>query len=347
MAISPGVYAPRCMVNGWTPIECSIHTSAHQSADTFDAVIALDDPGGQGLLDAQQISITILASNDGPPSTQMFMGGADHVSIDWAQRIVRLRGRDLTSGPLDKKTNEKWLNKQPQDIITDLAGRSGLGVQFSGQAADRAGRKFNQDYNRISELDSHWNVIVKMAKELGCIAYVKGQTLIVAPWNAATGGTYSVFYQGPTLASPARGNVLRLRTSRDLQIAKGVQVNIKSWQQKEGKAIQSQQGQSGGIQHDLKMSNLTQQQADSIAKGRLGEITSHERTIEVVTPGDVSIDPAGMVSLSGTGSSADMSYVISSIDHHWSWAQGYLMTIRGRNSSGGSGGGAGGFGSQG
>jgi len=336
MTISPGIYKPRCMVNGWTPIECSIHVSSHQSADTFVATLSLDDRGGQQLADSGSIQITVMASNDGPPTTQMFTGYADYATIDWATRLITLRGRDNTSGPLDKKTNEKWLNKQPQDVIQDLAQRSGLQVEFSGQGGDKAGRKYKDDYNRITELDSHWNVIVKLAKELGCIANVKGNTLYITPWDQANGGTYTVNYRGPSAGSPARGDVLRLQTGRDLQIAKGVQVTVNSWQQKEAQAIRSQQGQSGGIEHTLKAANLTQQQADSIAKGRLGEIQSHERTITVVAPGDVNISPQMKLRLRGTGTGADMEYVISDIDHRWSWAQGYIMTIRGRNKAEGS-----------
>src|SRR6266446_4675480 len=129
---------PRCTVNGIVPMECSLHISQHQTADTFDATIALDDPANPG---------PAYWANTAPIP----------VTIDWGQRRVHIRGRDNTSALIDEKTNEKWLNKQPQDIITDLAGRAGLTVQFTGTAPDRAGLKYKDDYNRISELDSQWN----------------------------------------------------------------------------------------------------------------------------------------------------------------------------------------------
>jgi phage protein D len=325
--------APRVFVNGIIPIECDVYLSSHQSANTFSAKFALDVSGS---FDGEtQIGVTIMGSNDGPSLTQVFTGVVDKVSVDWEARIVIIGGRDLTAGPLDQKTNEKWLNKQPIDIITDLAGRSGLGVQFSGTATDRAGLKYNQDYNRISELDSHWNVIVRLAKELGCIAYVQGSTVIVAPWNAGSGGVYPIFYQGPTPARPAQGTCLSLRTGTDLQLSKGVTVNVKSWQQKEGQSIESTHswGGGGGIQHDLKHANLTKQQADEIAKGRLGEIISHQRTIDAVIPGDITINAQMLLSLSGTGSSADQTYVISDIRHNWAWSTGFKTSLRGRNSN--------------
>lgn len=333
---------PRCMVNGIVPVECSIHVSQHQSADTFAAVIALDDPGNPGpsyWADTAPIDVTIMATNDigSAGMTQMFTGQVDKVEIDWDRRTVHISGRDQTGALIDAKTNEKWLNKQPQDIITDLAGRAGLSVQFSGTAADRAGLKYKDDYNRISELDSTWNVIVRLAKELGCIAYVKGTVLYVQPWDFSGGGAYNVFYQGPTPAGAAQGTVLKLDTGRDLVLARDVTVNHKSWQHKQGQAIESEfeaTGSGGGtLSHSLKGANLTKQQQDAIAQGRINEIVSHERTVTIVTYGDVTLQAGMTVNLSGTGTGFDMDYVISDIEHHWSWGQGYLMTVRVRNKS--------------
>src|SRR6266436_5173439 len=110
---------PRCTVNGITPIECSLHISQHQSADTFAAVIALDDPGNPGpayWADTAPIPVTIMATNDvaSGSMTQMFTGRVDKVDIDWDDRTVHIRGRDKTSALIDAKTTEKWLNKQPE-----------------------------------------------------------------------------------------------------------------------------------------------------------------------------------------------------------------------------------------
>jgi phage protein D len=334
---------PRCTVNGITPIECSVHVSQHQSADTFAASIALDDPGNPGAAywaNTAPINVTIMATNDvaSGSMTQMFTGGVDKVDIDWDQRIVHISGRDLTSGLIDAKTNEKWLNKQPEDIITDLAGRVGLSVQFSGKSPDRAGLKYKDDYNRISELDSYWNVIVRLAREVGCIAYVKGSVLFVQPWDFSGGGQYQVVYAPPTAGSAAQGNVIKLDTSRDLVLAKQITVNHKSWQHKQGQAIESEfqaPGSGGTLKHGLKAANKTKQQSDAVAQGRINEIISHERTVTIRTYGDVTIRPDMNLVLSGTGTSFDQSYVISDIEHHWSWHQGYLMTLRVRNKSSG------------
>jgi phage protein D len=332
---------PRCTVNGIIPIECSVHASQHQTADTFAAVIALDDPANPGpayWADTAPIQVTVMATNDvaSGSMTLMFQGNVDKVSIDWDRRTVHISGRDNTSQLIESKTNEKWINKQPNDIITDLAGRAGLSVQFSGTASDRAGLKYKDDYNRISELDSYWNVIVRLAKEMSCIAYVKGTQLFIQPWDFSGGGDFAVTYVPPTASSAAQGNVLKLTTERDLVLAQTVTVEHNTWQQKEGKAVSSVwtvPGTAGVLKHGLKAANLTKRQQDAVAKGRADEITSHERTVTIVTYGDVTLQAGMMVTLSGTGTGFDMSYVISDIEHHWSWGQGYIMTVNVRNKS--------------
>jgi phage protein D len=338
------IRSPRCFIvtdeGTFTPKECEVSLSQHQSADTFSATIALDDPSSLNesyWADTAPINVTVMATNDIASSSpvQMFVGVADEVDINLEDRTVKVSGRDKTAKLLDAKTNEKWLNKQPQDIITDLAGRAGLSVEFNGQQTDKAGLKFNQDYNRISELDSQWNVVVRLAKQLGCIAFVKGGTLIIQPWDGSANGTYNVYYQRPTPETYANGSFVSLSLRRDLNLAKKVRVNHRSWQHKQGQAIESEYESDGvgsdELLHSLKGPNLTKQQQDAIAEARLGEIISHERTLAVSAPGDVNIDPRMVLVLSGTGTGFDQSYVISDISHKWAWDDGYRMMVNVRN----------------
>src|SRR5260221_13860479 len=99
---------PRCTVNGIVPIECSINVSQHQTADTFAAVIALDDPANPGpayWADTAPIAVTIMATNDVATRsmTQMFIGNVEWVEILWDQRTVHIRGRDNTGALIDAK----------------------------------------------------------------------------------------------------------------------------------------------------------------------------------------------------------------------------------------------------
>src|SRR5260370_41733590 len=97
---------PRCTVNGIVPIECSLNVSQHQTADTFAAVIALDDPGNPGpsyWADTAPIAVTVMATNDVATGgmTQMFTGNVETVEINRDQRTVHINRPGQTSAPID------------------------------------------------------------------------------------------------------------------------------------------------------------------------------------------------------------------------------------------------------
>jgi phage protein D len=338
------IRAPRCIIStdggDFTPLECEVSVSKKQSANSFSATVALDDPNGLSeayWLDTAPINVTVMATNDSTTGgyVQMFVGAVDQVDVDLANRTVAITGRDKTQEMTDQKTNEKWQNKKPEDIITELAGRSGLGVQIDGSSQDKAGLKYKDDYNRISEYDSHWNMIVRLAKSMGCIAFVYGTTVYVQPYDSNNGGTYQLHYQAPTNSSPAQGNFTMIRCGRQLNLSKTVKVKHQSWRHKEGEAIKSEfssQGKgSGNLEYTFKGANLTKQQQDQLAKTKLNEILSHERSLSIEMPGDVTLTPLMSVALSGTGTSADQDYLIQDIHHHWSFDGGYMMSLDVRN----------------
>lgn len=267
--------------------------------------------------------------------TQMISGKVDDVTADFNERTVKISGRDKTADLTDKKTTEKWLNKKPEEVIKDLAGRAGLTAKISGQSKDKAGLQFKEEYNRISEYDNFWNVITRMAKHIGCVAFVKGDVLHVQPYDESTGGTFMVYYIPPTPGNAARGNSISLSGRRSLHLAKNVKVNHKSWRHKQGEAIESEFKSSGSGEGDLdytfKGANLTKAQQDQLAETKLNEILSHERTPSVSMPGDVTISPFMKLQIVGTGTGFDQSYIISSIEHRWEEEDGYSMDIEVRN----------------
>lgn len=329
----------RISTNGgsFAPKECSVHVSQHQSSDTFSACLALDLPSASFWLDTAPIDVKIEATNDYVTGSwvTMLTGQVDEVTADLQNRTVKISGRDKTAQMTDKKTTEKWQNRKPEEIIKDLAGRSGLGVQFGGSSKDKAGLKFKDDYNRISEYDSHWNVITRMAKHIGCIAFVKGDTLYVQPYDQSSGGVFTVRYVPPSPFSPARSNVTSFTSTRNLHLSKNVKVNHKSWRHKEGEAIESEYKSTGGgdgdLEYTFKGANLTKQQQDQLAETKLNEILSHERTASISTYGDVNLDPQMKLQIMGTGTGVDQSYIISSIEHRWDEEGGYVMDVEVRN----------------
>lgn len=321
-----------------SPIECSVDVSLHQSADTFYAQLPLDNDAGLDEIfwaDTAEIPVTINATNDQSIGgmTALLVGETEKPLIDFARRLVHIRGRDLTGKLTDLKTSEKWLNLSNKDIISQLAGRVGLTVNFAGDT-DQSGLQFDQDYNEISDLDACWNVIVACAKRLGCIAFIKGTVLYIQPLDQQPQSFFKVVYQRPTAQQIAFGNFVSLQCARHLHLAKDASIRMQSLQHKQGKVVTSKfeskgKTKTGGASlYEFRGANLTKEQQDRIAKNHLKQTLSHERTVHLTNhPGDVTINPATMgLSLSGTGTAFDQDYIISTVAHRFS-LKGYTMDI--------------------
>ena len=321
------------------PMECSAHVSLHQSADTFYAKLPLDNSAGldeKFWLDTAPIDVTIRGTNDvdGEGYVDLLVGSTDRTGVDLLNRVVEIRGRDLTAKLTDMKTSEKWLNRSSKDIITDLAGRAGLSVKFSGDT-EQAGLQFDQDFNEISDLDAAWNVIVDAARRLGCIAFIKGKTLYIQPIDKDPDDFYEFKYQRPTPEQVASGNFVMLYLERNLNLAKDMEITVKSWQHKQGENVTSQyesKGKSASNDrtiYQFRGANLTKTQQDRMARKHLRETLTHERAVMADNmPGDVNVIPGLQgLRLSGTGTKADQDYILSDAVHRFTTDGGYLMDI--------------------
>lgn len=332
--------APRCIISAGgsqiSPMTCVLHQTTHQSADTFTATLALNAPPGPAFwADEAPIECEVLGSNDGAGFVSMFTGEIDHIEETFHDGIVSISGRDKTQKLLDKKTNEAWRNKSEADIIKELAGRVGLSAEISG-GQTKAGLEYKDEHNRISYLDNYHNVIIRLARQMGCVAFVKGDRLIVQPVNEKNGSDFNLFYSPPSRANFAQGNFVKLHASRSLQLARPIKVNHKSWRQQKEEVVESefQVGGSGDpLEYKLTAPNLKKEQQDEIAKARANEIASHERSLRVDCPGDVNIDVTGALILTGTQTAFDQEYIMSRVEHRFGFKGGYRMTISTRNAS--------------
>jgi phage protein D len=327
--------------NNLSPIECSVHLSLHQSADTFYAKIPLDNDAGLDevfWLGTAPIPITILGTNDQSTGdfATMLVGQVDTPQVDFAMRTVSFRGRDLTGALTDLATSKQWQNLSNQQIITELATSVGLTVNFAG-TTDNAGLQFDQDYTEFADNDACWNVIVSCAKRLGCIAFIKGTVLYIQPLDQPASSFYKVRYRRPTDEQIASGDFVTLTCSRNLHLAKVAGITMQSVRHKQGDTLTSKfqsKGKHTGsdkMLYQFRAANLTKEQQDRIAKSHLKETLSHERTINLGNlPGDVRVTPLSGIDLSGTGTDADQQYILSSAAHHWS-ENGYLMDLDGHS----------------
>lgn len=341
---------PRCLViagNGvqLAPIECNVHVSIHQNADTFYATLPLDNVGGLDEIfwaNATPISIEIRGTNDKATGgyRQLLIGNVDETQINFNDRTVAIKGRDYTARLLDYKVAQQWRNRNVDDVIKEVAGAVGLDVQFVGDEV-RAGTQYDQDFTHVADLTSGWNVIVDLARKVGCIAFVKSTTVYVQPIDAMPLGTVPFRYARPTPLQRAQSTAPMISAMRNLNLAKDASVTIKSYQHKQGKRVVSTFDSKGKqtsatsdrLVFEHRAANLTKGQQDKIAKAHLKATISHERVVNITNaPGDVNA-VAGLMgmTLTGTGTAFDQTYILSEVVHRFSREGGYGMDLTAHN----------------
>lgn len=319
------------------PIEASVDVSLHQSADTFYAKLPLDNEAGLNekfWADTAPIDITISGMNNAATDTpaELIVGTVDKSQCDFATRAVEIHGRDLTAKLTDKKTSEQWQNLSNKQIIEKLAADAGLTVQFGGDSDD-AGLQYGENFTEISDLDAQWNVIVKAADRLGCIAFVKGKVLYIQPIDQPPNGVYAFTYQRPSQGQIESGNFTGLLCTRNLDLAKDASIEIQSWQHRQGAAVTSKYESKGSasandkLLYQFRAPNLTKEQQDRIARNHLRASLTHERVVSVVNmAGDVAISPLQAFRLGGTQTGFDQDYILSNVAHRFQLS-GYTMDV--------------------
>lgn len=311
-----------------------MNSSSHQTADTFSAAIPFDVlPAGMTPDDLSRnapLAASIEATNDilAGGLTELIKGTIDQVDLDFVQKIATISGRDLAAGMIDTKSTEEWINHTTAAIVKDIAGRHGLSAVITN-GTTKAGLAYVDDFNQITDSDTEWDLLIKLAKREGATVFVKGTKVYFQPLGMASSGTFKLIYS-PALSGPPSGNFITLRCVRDLTLAKTVKAKVSGWNAKSKKAITSiyqAAGAAGTLQYEHRGGNLNKAQTDLIAQSIVAQNINLERSVQADVPGDVSIDARMKLSLSGTGTSFDQTYSISEISHRFSQTEGYRMSI--------------------
>ena len=328
MAITSGVRAPRAQVSigGMTiePITAHASQEATKRSSTMSAMCALDDFGGDqffGSLSDNSGSIMI--------SGQTLCDGEwDHVGIDYDERVVRLSGRDKSAKLHEQKSSEKFKNQKRSEIVQTVAKRNGLTAQVDAGKL-LAGKIEQIDWSKLTDGVSDAAILHKLAELEGARWWVKNGMLHFK--SKSSGGGYSVQYQAPSGSGPATGNFLRLQISLNLQAAKTLKCEVKSWHSKKKELIQASKslnGNGGTLTYRYRSPGMEQDHADDLALKKLAEHSRHELTIHVEMVGDPSIDIGMGLQLQGTA--FDQSYDMDRIDHTIG-PSGHTMSIEARS----------------
>lgn len=316
------------------PIERgSVEQQATRKSSTFSAALPLSYPGAEATLaNLGDNTTTITVSTRGIPGT-LVTGEIDTVAFDYIGRTIRVTGRDKAAKLHENMSSEKWINKKGSEIVSDLAGRIGLGANVEASAL-MAGKLLQQDYVRLSDNITFAQVIHKLAEFDGARWWVDAQGILNYVASGSPSGMYTLNYIPPGPGYMV-ADFLSLSINRNVQAGKDIQVTVKSWQPKDKRVYEKQTtvpGNGGPLKYNYDLPNLKQDHVDQHAKSRANEVARNELKLSASVAGDPSCNVGMGLILTGTNY-WDQTYEMDCV-HHEVGMSGHRTTITARAGKG-------------
>ena len=320
-------------------VAAAVHSNNYFAADCFDLTIALDaDPTAGTMFWSGEASIEVdvrFRTDAEAGFSSVIQGRVDQLRLDPIARVVQLEGRDYSAALIDSTVCEIFTNRTASEIATSLAQRHGL-LPIVSPTSAVIGRYYQNEHDSVS-LDSfsgrasEWDLLAYLAQQESHNLFVTGTTLSFLPETGA-GGSYWV-------CTP--DDLMELRLNRVLTLAGDIEVAVKTWSSRQHIAdVQtarltrtSNGGASGGPDGEARRyvlirPNLTSDAALLLAQRKLAELCKHDRTIELLMPGNLDWTPRSTILLQGTGSDFDQAYRIDRIDRRFSPTTGFVQRVR-------------------
>ena len=359
----------RLLVNG-KPLtglyDCSVQSNNALKADRWDAHVALGaDPGYDAAWWGSQMDLTVevqaqmlppgAAEGADGPWTSLIVGRVDDLHLDLCQGAVHLTGRDLVAVYIDTKTQAAYANQTTSDVLTTLAAGHGMKADVTPTTRP-VGSYYKAEHDKLtlgqfSKQTTEWDLICYLVRQEGQDVWVDATGLHTRPAAdpaTSTATAFPVVYVPPGAQAYGTLNVaMDVQLERSLTIAKDVRVTVKSWTAKsrtattrtvDGKGSEvakghGEAGQGSPQTHVFVVPNLTPDAALHYAQTQARILTQLERVVTVRMPGELTLTPRDLVSLTGTGTSWDQVYFVDTLERRLSWSSGFEQTLRLKNSS--------------
>jgi phage protein D len=342
----PGSRAPqlRIIANGQVltgAMQAEVLSNNYYAADRFSVTAALGaDPWASAAFwaSASDILVDLQFSLDGGASfTSLVQGTVDNISIDPSLGILNFDGRDLAAGLIEARTQETFANRTSSEIALILAQRHNLMPRVSPTTTP-VGRYYQGEHdrttlNQFSRATTEWDLLAFLARQEGFDLFVQGQTLCFQPSAQVTSLALALSPQ----------DVLDLKLSRSLTLARDIEVVVKSWNSRQNSAFSEQAnvnrignaGRSGSSpqRYIFVRPNLTPDDALKFAQQRIAELARHERCVRIRMPGELALTPRSLLAIHGTGTDFDQTYYIDVIERTFRLNAGLTQHVLAHNSS--------------
>jgi hypothetical protein len=277
--------------------------------------------------------------------TSLIVGRADNLQFDHVSDTFELTGRDYSARFLDNRIGEVYKNQTAAQVINSLASRRGLTANVTGGAIP-IGSFYEIDRARLSGDRTEWDVICWIAQELQSTVYVLGTTLYFRPNSTPENTTpYPIFWSEATGVSASKSSVTDLKFERCLTLARDIIVIVQSHHSKTKQTYKATSKRlhttttnkaSGAFSsppqtYVFTYPGLDQKACQVKADAICNQISMNEMKLTATLPGDVTLDPHGLIQVSGTQTAFDQIYYRLSVQRTMSVSGGFLMTVQARN----------------
>lgn len=334
-------------------LEAEVGTSDHQVAGWFRVTLALGADAAVTTASLSQMTETVaeirvgLAEAGLPQATALWhsllIGTVDTIAIDMAAGTAQLTGRDFSALFIDSLTAETFANRTASEIAQTLAIRHGLSPEVT--TTNTLVGRYYQDGHDLSSLHqssatvTEWDLLQALAEAEGFDLFVQNRSLFFTPppdqsipatWRWMPGGLEST-------------TMTALRLERSLALARDIVVTVQSWNSRDARMVTQTvrasaqgslrrsaaiSGSGNAATYVLIRPNLSAADAMTLAATTLADLSRHERVVTATMPGEVALAPRSLVTLSGTGSDFDQTYVVDEIVRRISMRDGFMQTVR-------------------
>lgn len=341
---------------GW--ITWEVDNNNFYAADTFRLALTAtplnqDFNGAWWAAQTSDIFIEIFAGFPSNPDVpvlsdldSLIYARVDDIELDMTGRQITLNGRDMTAAMIDAKTTLKWEQLTASAIARQIAESHGLTKTYITDTTTVVGDYYKALHVQLPDLRSEWDLLTALAASANFNVYVKGKDLHFEPKpDASNKDVYEIYWDPATPERPyPLSNVKTLVFSRSMTVGRGIQVNVRSWNQKQKKGFTAQYptkargiqaGKSspfGGTQiYSYVLANATQEAANQFAQQKYAELIQHEMKLVATMPADNKLHVTDVIQVTGTGTAYDQQYFPDSIVRSMSMSEGYAMTVRAKN----------------
>jgi hypothetical protein len=300
-------------------IAAEIESVAFFAADRFSVTVSLTASGMTFDDFAATVGQVILieAAVQELGYVALLTGQVDNVFSDLLLKRVTVSGRDLAARLIDSEIAETFANQTSSQIAISICARHDLTANVT-TTSTLVGQYYELDHARSSlgvnsRGGTEWNL-------LSWLAVLEGFLLSVA-------GTTLTFGMAPLLGPFP----LNVQSCIDLAIDVAGSLPkttvVRSWNAR-NKVTTTQSAGDGSKIATLIRPGLTSQQALKLAENHLETLQAHETVLTARFPGETSLVPGATISLAGTASKYDGTYVIYVIRRSIDAERGFVQRIR-------------------